>query len=152
MTDLTRIPPDLLRLLPPSIKLLVQGTSMECAVAVVKAFGGRPLYIPAAPSQALIDAIGAEHAQALCRYSPNVMWSQVPACKKAVIVARDAVWLAEHEQQGKSQVQIAAESGLTWLGVHKAIGRAREARPPEAGPPEAGPPEAGDDPQMGFDF
>lgn len=116
-------------LLPASIRTLIDAVGVEIAMAVVRAYGGRPLYIPSTPSPSLISTLGIGAAEALCRHYGNEFWGQVPKCQRALIAARNAAWRREY-LAGKSQIQIAAESGFTWQAVHRAIHQSAPANDP----------------------
>lgn len=113
-----------LDLLPKSARALVEAIGEEHALAVIKAFGGRPLYVPNQPTPELIAAVGEPAAVALCRVYSSVYWGQVPKCHKAMLSARNRA-LAEAFDAGKTITELAREYGLCWVTVHQAIKQGR---------------------------
>lgn len=117
--------------LPPRVQRLADYLGEADAIAVVRAYGGRPLYVPLKSTGAMEDALGPEIAARLVEVFGGENLGILPSCHAAMLERRNARWLDEHGQ-GKTITQLAAEEKLNWRTVHNAIQSARQARPPPA--------------------
>ena len=80
--DDLNIPPEML---PSEVAKMVTLVGMEAAMAIVKMYGGRRLYIPrkAKPGHQLIPLIGMEKLEVLCRHYDGDRLC-IPKCEHAI--------------------------------------------------------------------
>jgi hypothetical protein len=114
-------------LLPPVAKLLVRRLGLDHALAVIRAYGGLPLYVPLRPNPALIDAIGKEAAEALCyHFAGEEIW-HVPKCLPALLAARNRA-IVQAARDGTPQTSLARKHNLCWRQIHNIVQGRRNGR------------------------
>ena len=81
------IPPELL---PKEVATMANLVGLEAAMAIVKTYGGRRLYIPRKARQGhqLVPLIGMEKLEALCRHYNGERFG-IPTCTRALAYMRN---------------------------------------------------------------
>lgn len=104
-------------LLPPAALELIDLVGMEAAKSVLRAYGGQRLYIPAKPTDSLVQALGEAYARLLCQAYPS-SYLDVPLCSKALQRLRNRQ-IMDDLAAGQSRSQVAASHRMTWRHVSR---------------------------------
>lgn len=115
-------------LLPPQIRCLVKLIGMSDTLALLRARGGRPTYIPASPdpTSALAAVVNREALAILCEhYGPDTI--DLPKADKVLKQLRNHYVIEATRQGAKSGRKLAAELNLSWRMIKKIKAQAREA-------------------------
>jgi hypothetical protein len=115
-------------LLPPVAKLLVRRLGLDHALAVIRAWGGLPLYVPkrGIPPE-FVEAFGQEAAEVLCREFRGDTIGHVPSCGPALLAARNRA-IVQAAQDGASIVDLARMNKLSWRQVWNIVHGLRNGR------------------------
>ena len=97
--------------LPPLARELAECLGLDATLTLVQQWGGARVWVPAAPSPAWVELLGAEAAAALCgRFALEQL--DVPRCVAQVRAARDRAIVAALAE-GKTLNEVALAFRLT---------------------------------------
>jgi len=115
------------RLLPPQLRMLVRQIGFTAALKLVRARGGRQVWIPktASADRVLAQVIGTAALEQLCAAHRGERL-ELPKSDKILIQARNAAIL-ERREAGDSYAEIARDFGLTRRWVIEICNAGREA-------------------------
>jgi len=115
------------RRLPPQLRMLVRQIGFEPTLKLVRARGGRQVWIPktASADRVLAQVIGVPALEVLCEAHRGERL-ELPKGDKILIQARNAA-IVERRRAGASAAEIAAEFNLTRRWVIEICNAARDA-------------------------
>jgi len=115
------------RLLPPQLRMLVRRIGFDDALKLVRARGGRQIWIPktASADRVLAQIIGIAALEKLCEAHRGERL-ELPKSDKILMQARNAA-IVERREAGDSYAEIARDFGLTRRWVIEICNAAREA-------------------------
>jgi hypothetical protein len=105
------------RLLPPLAKRWVENLGFDHALAIIRAYKGRHLFVPHTPTPDMIARLGEETTKALCRRYGGELFRHVPKCLPALLAARNRAIVAAVES-GISKTSLVEIHEISWRQIH----------------------------------